>query len=292
VELNVEVPGATLAGTLWTPAGEPRSALLMIPGSGPSDRHNDVFFPPIREMVLAAGHAVASFDKRGVGGSTGSLTDTSIERQASDAIACLGAISALLPGVPMAVFGHSQGGWVVFQVAAARPDLAYAVSSSGPAVGPGAQERARVASDVAEADRAELDEVFDQILMIAARGGSHAEVVAVLDRHPALAGPMALYREAGAHWPLLTALLTHEPGDALSRIGVPTLVIHGAEDLVIPVQASLDVLAREASPRVTAAVLAGADHRLQGEDEQIVPPYATTLLDFIDAELARAPRGR
>jgi hypothetical protein len=32
----------------------------MHPGSGPSDRHNDVFFPPIREHLLGAGIAVSS----------------------------------------------------------------------------------------------------------------------------------------------------------------------------------------------------------------------------------------
>jgi hypothetical protein len=39
----------------------------MHPGSGPSDRDNDVLFPPIRDALLAAGIAVCSFDKRGAG---------------------------------------------------------------------------------------------------------------------------------------------------------------------------------------------------------------------------------
>ena len=50
----------------------------MHPGSGPSDRDNDVLFPPIREHLLGAGIAVCSFDKRGVGGSAGSWLEAGL----------------------------------------------------------------------------------------------------------------------------------------------------------------------------------------------------------------------
>lgn len=59
----------------------------MHPGSGPSDRENDVFFPPIREHLLRAGIAVCSFDKRGVGASAGSWLDAGIAEQADDLLA-------------------------------------------------------------------------------------------------------------------------------------------------------------------------------------------------------------
>ncbi len=69
-----EVDGVALAGSCWMPSS-PRAAVLMLPGSGPSTRDNDVYFPAIREHLLAAGFGVASFDKRGVGESTGSLLE-------------------------------------------------------------------------------------------------------------------------------------------------------------------------------------------------------------------------
>jgi alpha/beta superfamily hydrolase len=43
----------------------------MVGGSGPSDRTNDNFFPPIRRHLVEAGLAVLSNDKRGVGASSG-----------------------------------------------------------------------------------------------------------------------------------------------------------------------------------------------------------------------------
>ena len=85
VALTVARGPVTLAGSLWLPQAAPLATVLMWPGSGPSDRDNDVFFPPIREHLLGGGLAVASFDKRGVGGSTGDWRDAGIEEQADDA---------------------------------------------------------------------------------------------------------------------------------------------------------------------------------------------------------------
>ena len=64
----------------------------MVPGSGPSDRDNDVYFPAIRAGLLDRGIAAASFDKRGVGESTGDWRDTGPAEQAADVaaqLACL-----------------------------------------------------------------------------------------------------------------------------------------------------------------------------------------------------------
>ena len=130
----------TLAGTLWFPASLPLATVLMHPGSGPSDRDNDVFFPPIRGHLLARNVAVCSFDKRGVGGSSGRWTDAGIVDQADDALACLRAARAELDR-PIGLFGHSQGGWVVVEAASRSADVAFAMTSSGPGVTPAEQER-------------------------------------------------------------------------------------------------------------------------------------------------------
>src|SRR5947207_18464 len=88
----------------------------MHPGSGPSDRDNDVLFPPIREHLLRAGIAVCSFDKRGVGGSAGSWLEAGLYEQAGDLIAALAVFeSESRRGLPLGLFGHSQGGWVVVE---------------------------------------------------------------------------------------------------------------------------------------------------------------------------------
>jgi alpha/beta superfamily hydrolase len=142
-ELVVPNGDVSLAGSLWLPHAEPVAILLMHPGSGPSDRDNDAFFPPIREYLLEAGVAVSSFDKRGVGGSTGRWEEASIVTQADDALACCDALSAEAEGTRIGLFGHSQGGWVVVDAASRGEDVSFVVTSSGSGVTPGEQGATR-----------------------------------------------------------------------------------------------------------------------------------------------------
>jgi uncharacterized protein len=83
-ELTVRNGEVTLAGSLWLPESRPVATVLMHPGSGPSNRDNDVYFPPIRAHLLERGCAVCSFDKRGVGESTGRWLEAGIVEQAED----------------------------------------------------------------------------------------------------------------------------------------------------------------------------------------------------------------
>ena len=85
---------------------------------------------------------MCSFDKRGVGRSTGRWQEAGIEAQADDALAAVAAIrSEAGVDVPIGLFGHSQGGWVVVEAASRRAGAAFVVSNSGPGVSPGEQER-------------------------------------------------------------------------------------------------------------------------------------------------------
>ncbi len=125
-EIEADSGGVRLAGTLWRPAGEAVAGVLMHPGSGPSDRNNDVLFPPIREHLLEAGIAVCSFDKRGVGGSGGSWLEAGIAEQADDLLAGLAVFESESPaGFPIGLFGHSQGGWVVVEAASREVPVAF-----------------------------------------------------------------------------------------------------------------------------------------------------------------------
>src|SRR5256714_15545364 len=110
-EVLVRHGNVLLAGSLWRPGGDAVATVLMHPGSGPSDRDNDVYFPPIREHLLGAGIAVCSFDKRGIGGSSGRWQEAGIIEQADDLLAC-GDTLLSDPDVPKPVglFGHSTGG--------------------------------------------------------------------------------------------------------------------------------------------------------------------------------------
>jgi pimeloyl-ACP methyl ester carboxylesterase len=112
--------------------------LVMCPGSGAADRHNGSYFVPIREHLLARGCAICSFDKRGVGTSSGHWQDADIVEQADDVLAVVAAASTELPATtPIGLFGHSQGGWVVVEAASRVTSFNFIITNSGPGVSPG-----------------------------------------------------------------------------------------------------------------------------------------------------------
>ncbi|WP_143265479.1 CocE/NonD family hydrolase [Amycolatopsis lexingtonensis] len=79
-----------LAGTLAVPdRRDPAPRVVMVGGSGPSDRTNDNFFPPIVRHLVESGIAVLSYDKRGVGASSGDWLSGTIDDFAADAVAAL-----------------------------------------------------------------------------------------------------------------------------------------------------------------------------------------------------------
>jgi pimeloyl-ACP methyl ester carboxylesterase len=285
LELRATNGELVLAGTLHLPDGEPRATVLMVPGSGPSDRDNDVYFPAIRSGLLERGIAAASFDKRGVGESAGDWRDTGPAEQAADVAAQLACLRET-PGVDPArlgLFGHSQGGWVVLEVAAADPAVAFVITNSGPGVTMARQERfateAHMTAAGAPADAVAGALATQDALIALVRDGADIEAV------QAAAGDDGHGPGDAAELELVRRWLDHDPRPALERLTCPVLAIFGELDLVTPVDDSIAVFraARAGRPGgLDIETLAGGDHRLQsGEPPALHPAYDRTLGDWI-----------
>ncbi|WP_020015453.1 alpha/beta hydrolase family protein [Promicromonospora sukumoe] len=316
VEIVASSGSVTLSGTLWLPDDAPTALLVMHPGSGPSDRHNDVYFPPIRNALLAAGVAVAAFDKRGVGGSTGSWLAAGIEDQADDLLAGLAAAVDRVPGVPAGVFGHSQGGWVVLEAcrraglgSATLPGPRFAVTSSGPAVSVIEQERYSVRNAVRalpEADRASAVAAADQVLDLMRDGAPHADLTELLSAYPAeaegLAGVWGISTGITAEeWTHLVLVGAYDPLPALRSLSVPLLAAFGGDDPVTPSVASVEVLRREvAAGLLSTEVLAGGNHRMAAPGAvddgagpgAFVPGFPEVVVEFAVAQAKQGVVGR
>jgi pimeloyl-ACP methyl ester carboxylesterase len=290
-ELTIRTSGPTFAGTLWVPGEGARATVLMHPGSGPSDRDNDVFFPPIREHLLGSGYAVCSFDKRGVGGSTGRWQDAGIVGQADDAIVQLGALlEDRRAPQPIGLFGHSQGGWVVLEAASRDARAAFVISSSGPGVSPAEQERyslerALAADGATEAETATAVGTYDEVVALLRSNVTFAEARERLERLPDWKRFSFLVADE-ATWRFSAEIIDFDPGSALARIAVPILAVFGEADTVTPPAASAAVFERCASPELlTVKIIPHGDHRLQeGDPPHLVDGY----LDELDAFLERA----
>lgn len=292
-DVGVRNGDVSLAGSLFLPSVNAAATMLMHPGSGPSDRDNDVYFPPIREHLLEAGVAVCSFDKRGVGGSTGRWQDAGIIEQADDLLACTATLQSD-PNVPKPVglFGHSQGGWVVVEAAGRNPPIAFVVASSGPGVTPAEQERYShrtylAKSEVTESEMHEALEPFDKLVEALRRGTTYEDVRRQFESEqlPSVyrGRKLVLFPDDEEVWSFLLRIFDYDPRAALERIRVPVLALFGADDPLVPVEASVAVCRDAVQPELlSVAVFPDADHRMQtGDPSRLAEGYLETLTSFV-----------
>lgn len=130
--------GATLAGTLTVPKGGAKRVMIMVTGSGPENRDEEVAyhkpFAVIADRLARAGIATLRYDDRGVGQSVGGETKhTTSEDVAEDAIAGIDWLRAQKRFKKVGLLGHSEGGLIAFMLAAQKK-VDFIVSLAGPAV--------------------------------------------------------------------------------------------------------------------------------------------------------------
>jgi uncharacterized protein len=292
LEVEADSGGVRLAGTLWRPTGDAVAGVLMHPGSGPSDRDNDWFFPPIREHLLEAGIAVCSFDKRGVGGSTGNWLEAGIEEQADDLLAGLAVFeSEGASGLPIGLFGHSQGGWVVVEAAARGAPVAFVIPSSGGGASPEQQERYSLANKLAADQEAEALATYDAVVAVLRECPTLDKGLEQLDAagvpYLELPGLKFMFEEE-AIWHLSARIFEYDPAAALSRITAPVLALLGAVDKVNPPEESAAGLrAAVRADLLQVEIFPEGDHRLQhGDPPRFVDGYLDRIASFVRAVAA------
>ena len=294
LEIEADSGGVRLAGTLWRPPGVAVAGVLMHPGSGPSDRDNDVLFPPIREHLLGAGIAVCSFDKRGVGGSGGSWLDAGIAEQADDVLAAFEVFESEAPrGLPIGLFGHSQGGWVVVEAAARGFPVQFVITNSGPGVSPARQERYSLANKLDGQGDAEALTTYDAVVAAMGECPTLEKGLEQLDaaRVPYRELPgLKLMFEEEAIWRLSAKIFAYDPAPALSRIEAPVLALFGAADKVTPPEESVAAFRAAVTPELLQVeVFPDGDHRLMcGAPPRFVDGYLDRIASFVRA--AAEPR--
>jgi dipeptidyl aminopeptidase/acylaminoacyl peptidase len=125
----VKIPsnGFSLAGTLSKPSGAAAAklpAVVLIGGSGPSDRDGVAFGIPIlgelAGAIADAGYIVVRYDKRGIGQSGGRAESASLADYAEDVRAAVKLLAQRKDVDPkrIAAIGHSEGGSVALIAAA------------------------------------------------------------------------------------------------------------------------------------------------------------------------------
>ncbi|TMC07707.1 MAG: lysophospholipase [Chloroflexi bacterium] len=248
--------GLELRTLRWPAVGVARAHLLLIHGIAEhAGRHAHV-----ASRFANAGIETHAFDLRGFGASAGrrayvdrwSQYDDDVEDQ-------LAAIRAEARGLPVVLYGHSMGGLIALGYVLAdvpRPEPEILVLSAPAIASVGGWRRPLAAVLGRAVPRLEIAN------RLPAGGLSHDPVVEVAYR----SDPLNVHRTTTR----LGMELFREQARVQSRLArtgalpIPTYVLHGAEDPIVPVSSSASL---ERRANVTRRVYPGLRHEMHNEPE-------------------------
>ncbi|WP_158566477.1 alpha/beta hydrolase family protein [Micromonospora craterilacus] len=270
-ELSFGNAGNDLVGDFVRPPWPgPYPAVVFVEGSGPGGRNQGSW----QTRLAAAGFASLAYDKPGSGASTGDWTRQTMADRAEETVAAVQAVRSRedVLSDAIALVGGSQGGWVAHLAASADARIAAVVTVSGPGVSVRAQEEYRLRRQLAAEgfSSADIQQAValqrDQVQRVQS-GDDPARVHAAQTRwhaapwYPLLAGttPQSIAFIAG--------IADYDPASALAALRCPLLAIFGADDLLVPVAASVRAIsstlkdARHADHAIV--VFPHADHNIR-----------------------------
>ena len=286
VEIAAPGPHGALAGTLIDP-GRGAPAVLMIPGSGPTDRDGNsplgITAAPYRllaEALSARGVATVRIDKRGMFGSKNAIPDANavtIGDYAADVHAWIGAIRRQTGRSCVWVLGHSEGGLVALAAAQQPAGICGIILVSAPGRPLGEVMRSQFRANPANAPI--LDPALKTIDALEA--GQRVD--------PATLPPPLARLFAAPVQGFLIDIFARKPATLAASLKVPVLVMQGDRDMQVGVDDAR--LLAAAAPGATLAVLPGVNHVLKAvasdDREANVVTYRDSSLpiapDVVDA---------
>lgn len=265
--------GATLHGTMIVPDEARPPIVLIIAGSGPTDRDGNSPLLPgknnslryLAEALAERGIASLRYDKRGIGASRmgGLPTDLRFEHYVDDAVAWGKKLRADRRFSSVTVIGHSEGS-LIAMLATPRIPAAKVVSIAG--LGFTAPEG--ILRQVRAALPADQVAQVEAALIRVGRGEDPGE-------YPPTLAPLFY---PGAR-PYLRSWFPYDPRVAAAQVGAPLLVLQGLHDFQALEEDARAIAA--GNPRATLRLIPGMNHVLKqspaGRMEQ-VPVYSDSTI--------------
>ncbi|HEX7851238.1 MAG TPA: alpha/beta fold hydrolase [Sphingomonas sp.] len=281
VEVTAPGPQGALAGTLIDP-GKDAPAVLIIPGSGPTDRDGDNplgvkggVYRQLAEALAARNIATLRIDKRGMFGSKAAVADANavtIGDYAADAHAWADMLGKRSGRPCVWLLGHSEGALVALQAAQNPAGICGLILVSGAGRPLGEVIRAQLRANPANAPLLPQGEAaIDQL-----EAGKRVPAATL----PAPLQPLFNDRVQG----YLIDMFAHDPAKLIAAVKLPVLIVLGDKDIQIAV-ADAELLKR-AQPAATLKLIPGINHVLKpvASDDR-----AANVATYGDASLPISP---
>lgn len=245
-----------LDGTLWLPDDGPaRAAVALVHGDGPQDRDSAGAYAPLVNTLLDAGIAVASWDKPGIGRSTGNWLDQSMEDRAAETRAALDTLERRLGSTAVGALGFSQAGWVLPKLTRGDADFLVLV---GPAVSWQNQGRYFTRTRLTRQGASERE--IKEALMREAVADER-----LFDRKARYTPAEDMTGLGEDRWSFIRRNRRVDAREDLRRLEIPLLAIWGKQDLNVDANGDAAIyreVVGEGQPGTRIVLIPGATHGL------------------------------
>ena len=284
IETFVEAPGPTgaLRGTMLAPAAGHGPLVLIIAGSGPTDRDGNspggIRAAPYRllaEGLIAHGVTTVRFDKRGLGGSVGATPDgnaVTIPDYVTDVQAWTAVIRKRTGVSCVWLLGHSEGGLIAMAAAQNQQDICGLILVSTAGRPMGEVLRDQIKSNPANAPL--LDQALPAIDSLEA-----GKRVDIADMPP----PLQLLFNPRVQG-FLISVFSYDPVRLLAGFRNPVLILQGQRDIQIHEADARNL--KSADPQATLVLLPDVNHVLKSVTSDNV---AANIATYSSASLPLAP---
>lgn len=272
-----------LAGTLEGTLAQGTPAVLIVPGSGPTDRDGNSplgvaaqTYKLLAEGLAQRGIASVRIDKRGMFGSAAAVpdpNDVTVDDYVADIESWADTISRESGGQCVWLLGHSEGGLMAMAAAASDPSR-YCGLLLVASVGVNAAEviRTQLAANPANAP------ILPQVDTIIAKLKA-GESVPLDQMHPGLI-PLFGPEVQG----FVGSMFRQEPTELIAAHDLPVLILNGRADLQTP--ASDAQALASARPDARLVLLDGVNHVLKQVPDD---SRAANIAAYSDPDLPLAP---
>ncbi|GAB2178572.1 alpha/beta fold hydrolase [Dongia sp. agr-C8] len=259
VELEAPGPNGPLRGTLLAPDGATSPPVLIIPGSGPTDRDGNntmgvraSTYRLLAQGLAAEGIASLRIDKRGLFGSAAAIPDAdavTIRDYADDVHAWREVLRRQTGISAVWLLGHSEGGLTALAAAQRAPDICGLILIAVPGQPLGAVLRQQLRANPANAPiLTEAEKAIDRL-----EAGERVDGASL---NPAL---QALFRPKVQGF--LIDAFSYDPAALVATCSKPLLILQGACDLQVPMSDAKRLKA--AKPDAELRIIPDANHVLK-----------------------------